>query len=173
MKKRKTIFLILFVVLACIAVCWLPITMAIHSWFFVEEPDFTYGEFSIQLTYELNGEAIIVDDIYVVEYSRHNPMTGYSWSGHIKSTDEDGIIIYEEENLKIICELGDETYYTGEYKKTLEPFVYLQKEERHFLFFKKEDIVVLSENVLFEQYGIKLVSWTAADPLDVYWKAYE
>ena len=171
MKNKKIIGLIL-IILLIVSVLWLPMTFAINSWFFVEDPDFTYGEFPMELTYEANAETITVKEIYVVEYSGHDPMLGYSWSGHIQSTDEKGIILYQEKNLKVICKLGDADYYigkSGRYENDIViPHIYVQEEKRSFLFFSKKEYTVLTEGELYEQYGIKLISWTTAEPLDVY-----
>ena len=138
------------------------------------EPQYTYEEFPMEITYKINDEIATKKEIYVVEYSGFNPELGYSYKGYIKSTDEDGIILYEEDNLKVICELGYADYYLGKvgrYENNVVPLhIYREETKNSFLFFKEKEYTVLTESELYEQYGIKIISWTTAEPLDDYWK---
>ena len=169
--KKKTIFLLIHIILIVLAIISLPLTFIIHSIFFAPPPSYaTYGEFPITLTYEINGETVTTNEIYVVECNGYNPMLGYTYSGRIQSTGEQGIILYQENNYKIICEFGTPDYYIGKtsgYENNIvPPHYYIQEEKRTFLFFKEKTFTVLTENELYEQYSIRLVSWTTAEPLE-------
>ena len=163
-----------FLILLFVAVFWLPIALLIDAWFFTEDPDFMYGEFPMELTYEINGETHTVNEIYVVEYYGYVPTDGHHWTGHIQSTGEAGIVLYEEENLKVICELGDADYYTGfsgHYEDNIvRPRIRMQEEKSYLLFFKKKESTTLTEEELYDRYGIKLIRWTTAPPVEDAWK---
>ena len=171
--KKKTIIKVTIIVFIIFVVLWLPITFAINSWFFVEDPEITFAEFPIEVTYELNGEIITVKEIYVVCYSGHNPMLGYQYKGYIQSTGEEGIILYEEGNLKVICELGDADYYIGKVGRyendIVPPHIYCQEEKKTFVFFKKREYTALNETELYDQYGIKIIDWKTTELLDDHW----
>ena len=132
---------------------------------FSKPPEVTYGEFPITLTYEKDGEIITQNAIYVCEYMGEDVMTGsVKWKEYIKGTGERGIIIYEENNVKIICELGSPQYYMGEreYKKEkIKP--HIVKEDNSFFDTK---VSVLSESQLYEQYNIKIISCDFPDPVE-------
>ena len=168
---RENVFTIIILVVIVAAVLGLPLTFIIYSLFIVEDPDFTYGEFPVELTYEINGEEVTVNEIYVVEYSAFNPMRGYIWTGYIQSTKEKGIILYEDDDLKVICELGYPGYYISEFDSDkayiVTPNVYELTEKRTFLFSKETEKDYLTETELYEKYGIKIISWTTADPIDM------
>lgn len=127
-------------------------------------PEFSYAEFSMELVYEKDGEEIIANEVYVVEFRGHNPMTGRTWKGYVKDTKETGIIIYLKDKTKIICVLGSPEYYIGEwtYKDGIKPHI-VKKEK--FLF--KTKTSVLSEEELYEQYNIKIISWKVDDPIEM------
>ena len=173
--KIKKIILIILVVLAAIPFVvglYLPLaffyTMVTH-----DDPDITYAEFPIELTYEMNGETYNVNEIYVVDYAGFDGMLGPTWRGYIKSTGKEGIILYQNNDVKVICELGDANYYIGKvgYKGNIvPPNIYVQEEKPCFLFFKEDNITKLTESDLLQLYGIEIISWTTAEPLDNYWE---
>lgn len=170
MKNHK-VFTIIVLIIVAAAVLWLPLTFIIYSLFIIEDPDFTYGEFPVELTYEINGEEVTVNEIYVVEYSGYDPMLGYGWTGYIQSTKEKGIILYKDDDLKVICELGYPGYYISEFESDkayiVSPNVYELTEKRTFLFSKEPEKDYLTETELYEKYGIKIIGWTTADPIDM------
>ncbi len=172
-KTIKTILTVIFGVLI-LAVIWaLPAAFTINA-LLQEPPEFTYGEFPMELTYEINGESITVNDIYVVEYSGYDGMLGYQWKGYIQSTGEKGILIYQENDIKIVCEIGDADYYvgkTGLYEDNIViPNVFVIEESRKFLNFKSETVTYIPQDKLYEQYGIKLINWSTAEPLKDYYE---
>ena len=62
--KKKTIFLLIPIILIVLAIISLPLTFIIHSIFFAPPPSYaTYGEFPITLTYEINGETVTTNEI--------------------------------------------------------------------------------------------------------------
>ena len=172
MQKGK-INVLRIIVLILFSVLVMSMLFILNSCFPAKNPNIMYEDFPMEVTYKINDEIVTLKEIYVVEYSGFNPELGYSYNGYIKSTNEDGIILYEEDNLKVICKLGDADYYigkSGRYENDVVPLhIYCQEEKQTFWFFKQKEYTVLTENELYEQYGIKIISWTTSDPLDNYW----
>lgn len=163
-KKVNILRIIAFVFFSVLVISML---FALNSCFGVKTPDIVYQEFPMEITYEINDEIVVLKGIYVIEYSGFNPELGHSYNGYIQSTGEDGFILYEEDRLKVICQLGNTDYYTGliKYENGVEPRAYRKEES----FFYGEQYYFLDENELYEQYGIKIISWTTSEPLDDYW----
>ncbi len=85
-------------------------------------PEINYGEFPFTLTYEINGEQITVQDVYICEldYCGYDINIGphRTWKKYVKSTGLENILITEDEERKIFCELGDDWYYMGDFEWT-------------------------------------------------------
>lgn len=164
-KKVSILRIIAFIFISVLVISML---FSLNSCFFVKDPDIVYQEFPMEITYEINDEIVTLKEIYVVEYIGFNPEIGYSYKGYIQSTGEDGFILYEDDDLKLICKLGDADYYIGitQYKNDVEPRAYRKEES----FFYGERYFFLDETELYEQYGIKIISWTTSKPLENYYK---
>ena len=173
-NKVKKLLPVLVVILVIVAVLWLPATYIIGA-FFAEEPDMTYMEFPMEITYEINGDVVTRKEIFVVKYLGLDPSIGYTYKGYIKGTEEKGIVLYEEDDLKVICELGTVDHFLGKYGGYEDgdvPMKLYCQEEKGFLLFKKEVKTDLTEGELYRKYGIKIISWTTAEPFEDYWSLY-
>ena len=163
-KKVKILKIIAFVFFSVLVI---SMSFALNSCFLVETPDVQYHEFPMEITYEINGEIVEQEGIYVIEYSGVDLELGHRYDGYIKSTGEDGFILYEEDRIKVLCKLGDAYYYTGliKYENGVEARAYRKEES----FWDGEQYYILDETELYEQYGIKIISWTTSEPLDDIW----
>ncbi len=172
MKKGK-INILSIIALILFGVLVISMLFVLNSCRSEEKREITYKEFPMEITYKINDEIVTKKETYVVEYSGYDPMRGDTYKGYIKGTNEDGIILYAEDALKVICELGSTDYYIGKTSRpedNVVPHIYCQETKQTFLFFKKEEYTVLTESELYEQYGIEIVSWTTTEPLDDYWE---
>ena len=173
--KKPQVILLIGVVCAVTAILVVSVMLAEDS-FFSEEPGITYAEFPLELTYEINGEPVSVNEVYVAKYRGRNVSTGDVWDGYIQRTGEEGIVLFEDGDCKILCELGNVDFYTGKYtfeNDSINPLVYLQEEKDGFLFFKETDYRLLTEEELYKEFGIRIISWTTSAPLKGYWERYQ
>lgn len=156
----------LFIV-TMVGVIALPWTaMAIYYNFFEEDPpapSVTYGEFPFEIVYEIGDETVVVNDVFICEFAGYGANEGNGkyrkWKSYVKSTREDGVLIFEDAVRKIYVGVGDPEYYMGEYKNcTLEPNVYdIDK-------IKNDDLFLPGE--LEEKYNIKILNWTFSEPIE-------
>ena len=66
----------------------------------VPEPQIKEGEFPFEMVYEIDGETITVNDIYVCEFDGFDWNEGVGkhrkWKGYIKSSGTDVLILLED-----------------------------------------------------------------------------
>ena len=133
-------------------------------------PENTSGEFPFELTYEINGEMITVNDSLMCKFDMyygdfHNSKA-VAWSSYLKSDEsKDEVLIAETDGVKFFCSVGSAGYYMGEYDDNYEasPNVYSVQEHKlggtltHFF---------QSEEELYEQYGIRIISYEFSPPIE-------
>lgn len=161
-KKGSILKIVAFVFFSVLVMSAL---FTLNSCSLVKRPDIVYHEFPMELTYEINGEVVVLKDIYVVEYIGLNPEIGHKYKGYMQSTEEDGFLLCEDAHIKVICQLGNPDYYVGIIKYEIEPRAYCKTES----FFYGEEYSFLDETELYEQYGIKIISWSTSEPLESYY----
>ena len=144
----------------------------IGTWLFTPnppKPQVTYGEFPFEVVYEIDGEIITINDVYVCEYVGIGANAGYgkhrTWKGYIKSTGEENLILLEDGSLKLACSLGGPKYYmsdpsmpTQEYAPKI--FYIISPDE-----FGGTSSGVMDIEPILEQYKITLVSWKLSEPI--------
>ena len=124
------------------------------------KPEITYGEFPLELTYKVDDELITVTDVLVCEYySYDETLDLIHWNEVMKSTNEMGFVLYDKGGVKITCRLGRAEYYMGEEGQE-EPQPIISKE------IKWIGSSSLTEKELKETYGIELISWKTAPPIE-------
>ena len=134
------------------------------------KPEITYGEFQLELTYTINDKTIKVSDIYVCEYVGYNEsMNSPNWSGVMKSTKEDGFVLYDKDRTKIYCMLGYPEYYMGEIQEKPTPVIWIEK--KGVVFGAASGII--SEKQLLEKYSIEIKEWKTAPPIENSFKEFE
>ena len=133
------------------------------------EPTITHGEFPFELVYEINGETVTVNDVYICEYDG----IGFSsifgkkerrWKGYIKGTGEEGVFLTEDKERAIYCFVGDAEFYMNDEKypeqRPLTPRLY------NVEIILIGDIPIYSTEELMERYDIKIISWEFSDPVE-------
>ena len=130
------------------------------------EPTVKYGEFPFKLTYVLNGNTVTVSNTYVCEYVGVGWDTGRGffpkWNGYVKETGLENVLICEDEDRMVFCQVGDPLFYMGYPEqlawenKSLEPHLYtVEKNDTKYLPFDKIQSV----------YNIEIVEWEFFDPI--------
>jgi hypothetical protein len=153
------------------------------------KPDITYGEFPFKLTYKLNGETKIIEDVIVCEYdgieSRGEAGKYRKWTITIKGNSEwmpnsDGeLILLDTSNkeisnsqgdkvLEIHFFVGDAGYYMGD-----EDALYVAEAQQlnrvYYLYAIKDGSIrygTFSADEAYEKVGIKLISWEGSDRIE-------
>ena len=156
MKKSVIILLVLMIVLS------------FSSCENVPEPQIKEGEFPFEIVYEIDGEIITVNDVYICEFDGFDWNEGVGkhrkWKGHIKSSEAEELILLEDGDLKFAVSVGSPEYYMSDPScqwSENTPSIYFIKPN------KLGGITSGSSNIetLLEQYKLKLISWNFADPI--------
>ena len=84
----------------------------------VPEPQIKEGEFPFEIVYEIDGEIITVNDVYVCEFDGFDWNEGAGkhrkWKGYIKSSGSEGLILLEDGDLKLAVSVGSPEYYMSD-----------------------------------------------------------
>ena len=126
-------------------------------------PKETYGEFPFTLEYTVGEDTFIIDDILVCKYDGVEWDEGNgkhrTWKEYIKSTGDEALLIYEDQKLKVYCNIGKAEYYMDDYKYTLtEPFIPQ--------LYCDTTYISGSGNELLDTYDIKLIDWQLSKPIE-------
>ena len=134
-----------------------------------QKPVITKYDFPFSITYELDGETVVLSDVYSVRYDRND---GYAdtksrvYVGNIKGMDEEETTWYElrkDDNGRIVLNtklyadymMGDTEYDYFNY----EPFA------PQILYYDTQEVEYTDEETLASQ-GVKLVSWEYPQPVE-------
>jgi len=170
---KKKYILVLFIICAGIpllkaflqVVAWLLIAIAFsldsHE---LPEPVITYGEFPFRLEYKINGETVVVEDVIICEYHGVSSAIGSNsrlWSKKLKN--KSNLVIFEDDNVRIICDVGTPEYYMGdpEYITSGEP-----KEPYFYIYNNRPKSNTLNTQQLIELYKIELVDAKFSEPIE-------
>lgn len=151
------------------AIIFLPwITIYISGLFMSKPsaPQITYGEFPFRLEYEINGEKLVVEDTMICEYDGVGWNEGWGkfrkWKGYLENSDEESVLLINDNTRKIYCFVGSAEYYMGDErypkKRPLTPRVYMVKLD-------DMDTTTFTQEELLEKYKIKLISWDFSEPI--------
>lgn len=181
--KSITIILVILVI-ALIIVFW-PV---IQFWLgfgggtyftHVPEPKIKYGEFPFRLTYELNGETIMIEDTVICKFDGFKVMgeagKRRQWKTYLKSGNEQITLLdfrplgeinqFGQTMLELFFSYGNAEYYMGdEYPSIPTVSTYIE-----YLYQTTDGIIgssAYTDNVAWEKYKIKLISWEAAPPIE-------
>lgn len=170
MKRKYKIILTIAIILLIIIILYLPWLMMVKYYVFEHDttqpspPEITYGEFPIELIYEINGKTITVNDVYICKYNGYNDaLNTRRWIGQMKSTGEYAVLLYHKGNEKIFCRIASPGFFMGEKGAQSAP-PYTVIKEKNTLFSQSSGVI--DENELYEQYKIKIVSWSFSDPIE-------
>ena len=175
--QRKNLLVIVLSIAMCFFVIVMLIPCAVMSIHYVgtaisnirnpaerePAPEITYGEFPISVTYEIDGEIMTVNEIYVCEFSGYTGSGRRQWNGYIKSTGENGIVLLETKNEQLYYRLGVPSALMGdtEMKQEIEPVVI-----RKSTFWFNNSAGVVGEDDLYSEYGIRIVDWSTVEPIE-------
>lgn len=158
MKKYFLALLVIFVVFSFSSCASVP------------SPQITEAEFPFEIVYEIDGETVTVSDVYVCEFDgiewNENAGKHRQWKGYVKSTGDNDLVLAEDGNVKVVCDLGAPAYYMDdpsmEAAGEVVPTVYCVTT------FASGGVssVTLDDTTLLEQYRIKLVSWSFSLPIE-------
>ena len=162
-----SILLISILIVAYFMLPWIILYWAISSSPDPLLPQITYGEFPFELVYEINGERVIVNDIYVCEYdglivSEGSGSKERTWKGYVKSTgDEYGVVLAEDNERVVYCFVGDAEFYMNDPETpegtALTPHIFDKK------IISAE---IMQSDELIEFYDIKIISWQFSKPIE-------
>ena len=132
------------------------------------EPQIKEGEFPFEIVYEIDGETVTVNDIYICEFDGFDWNEGVGkhrkWKGYIKSSGEEELILFEDSNLKFAVSVGSPEYYMSDpncsYSENTPSIYYIKPNE-----FGGVSSGVEGIEPLLEQYKLKLVSWNFSKPI--------
>lgn len=138
------------------------------------EPAIKYGEFPFKLTYEVNGEIHVYEDVVICEYDGvDNLGTGgkkRKWSKRLKSGNEHIVLLQDKTNdvpFEIYASIpGLPEYYMGDFKKSKEEYEQGMKDDR-YLGYKQKDIEhSIKKEKALEQYGVKVINVECSQPIE-------
>ncbi len=139
------------------------------------QPEISYAEFPFEIVYEVEGETVTVNDIYVCEYEGIGMNEGVGkyreWKGYVKSTGEKKLILLEVDIGTFACAVGYPEYYMNDptmldeaYTPTID---FIPSSDLVRYSDEWEEVVALASEpeAMYEQYQIHLVSWKLSDPI--------
>lgn len=121
------------------------------------------------MTYKIGTETINVNNTYVCKFTGISWDTGRGfyrkWSGYVKETGLENVLIIEDSERKIFCQVGDPRYYMGDNNylswKTdslSPPHLYVVKKSNKFDYISVDQIKQI--------YDIEILSWEFSKPLE-------
>jgi hypothetical protein len=157
------------VFLAYYAFPWILIFIGIHLEPNPPRPQITYGEFPFRLEYEINGERKVIQDSLICEFDGFGADEGRGkyreWKQRLASGNERVTLLKVNDNLEIYYSPGSAKYYMddmesgGEYKHGYPDALVSEKRGKI-----TSNRLILADQLL-KEYGIKLISWDASQPL--------
>ncbi|WP_407453779.1 hypothetical protein [Methanobrevibacter sp.] len=135
----------------------------------VPKPQITESEFPFEIVYEIDGQVITVNDVYVCEFDGFDWNEGVGkhrkWKGYIKSSGAEELVLLEDGDLKLAVSVGFPEYYMSDQSitqiKELTPSIYYIKPNE----LGGTTSGSLDIEPLLEQYKLKLVSWNFSEPI--------
>ena len=135
-----------------------------------KKPVNIYGEFPFILTYEINGEIKVIQDIIVCTYDGIglNEASGKyrKWSSVLKSGNNEIILLKINDTFEIYYNHGSAQYYMGDIEQlsdlSANPIGVRYKEKVKNIFNKDGS---LDAETLWNTYAIRIISWECAPPI--------
>ncbi len=152
-------FIIGIIIVAFTSIPWICLYLGIVFSKDPLSPQQTNGEFPYKLVYESDGRTQIKEGKFICKYEGISMDEGRGkyrvWAGFVEGTDEESVLLLENEEAKIYCYIGDAGYYMGDINYSehspdtpIKPRLYCRP--------KKKDAPILSENEIFLKYKIKI-----------------
>lgn len=183
MSKRKVLKPLIIIIIIASVIILSPIilifSLNLFAWgsIFVggwlspnpPKPEITYAEFPFEIVYEMDGELVTVNDVYVCEFDGFGWNEGVGkhreWKGYFQSTGEDEFVLLQDGNLSLAVSVGYPEYYMSdptEYDVEKEPYIYYIIDPNEL---GGTSSGVMDIEPILEQYKIKLVRWNLSEPI--------
>lgn len=164
MKPKKILFFSIALIIAIILGGVIILFSAKKKF----EPKEKYAEFPFSLTYSIDGEIVTIDGTYVCEFDGIGWDTGRGyyrkWIGYVKETGLENVLIIEDSDRQIFCQVGDPRYYmenseglSWAVESLSPPHLYSVKKSDGF-----DDMLV---EEIKQHYKIEIISWDFSQPL--------
>jgi len=178
MKKILLILLVLLIipvaVMGYFALPWIAIGVGLYRSPDPPMPEITYGEFPFRLVYELNGEIIVVEDVIICKFDGIGMDEGRGkhrkWTRRLASGNDRIILLEIDDTTSIRYTPGGEArYYMGDMEEL--EILGLDFDNRMsfaHIYDPNDDSLrstIIPTDKLFEQYGIRLISWEPSPPI--------
>ena len=132
------------------------------------DPKIKNAEFPFLLTYKHNEELVTVEGTYVCEYDGVGWDSGRmfyrKWKGYVKETGLENVLICEDSERRVFCQVGEPRYYMGDFQdlgwddiSLSPPHLYIVKKNANYEF--------LSVDEIKQVYAIEIVSWEFSNPI--------
>ena len=181
-KRKQRVKFILVMILVIILIPVLLVAYLSLPWVMMyafqylppygDMPKIMIAEFPFELTYELSGQEITVNDSLVCKIDgiacNAEVGTDILWTSHLKSNKKRrGVFITEREGIQLFCSLGEPAYYMGDTEEIRENYI---PEPRVFYTKTKEDgketDIFPSDEYLYNEYGIRIIDWELSSPIE-------
>ena len=165
---KRILIAIVAVILAISIILMLPVIFFNIAYLFtpVARPEITYGEFPFTLVYEIEGEVITINDVYVCKFDGFTTNTAgkfREWKGYLKSNGNEDLFVTEIDGLDIYIIIGPPEYYMGEeqysYSNIIPSFYCIEKTGKHTHSYH------LTTEEAYSQYSLKLLEWELSQPI--------
>ena len=173
----KSIVLIIFII---IVMGILSIYAALSGVFdSIAKPEIKYGEFPLKVTYEVNGEIKVIEEVIVCEYYG---MGGGGeggkqriWTTHTKDSPAGVVLLEINEYTKLTISYESPEYYMDDLHITIkEQYLEWQRDNtvNRVFYVKTYDeagVGISAEHMnsekVYELYSLKLISWEPSPPI--------
>ena len=163
MKKLKLIICVVLVVMLTVLFSGCLARVSI--------PEIKEGRFEFSVTYEINGEEKTYSGVYVCKYDgAYKTLAGEGcyWKGYIENSEENGVIPIQtnEDGIIYIDLYFVPEYFMGDPDAILfdvpAPALYMVYHSDN----PDEESYETNEEVLAASYGVRIISYKYADPIE-------
>ena len=164
MRYKKILFVIVLMAIIMLGGVVILFSFKKHI-----EPTTKYAEFPFTLTYNVNGETVDINGTYVCEFKEIGWDTGRGfyrkWAGYVKETGLENVLIIEDSERQIFCQVGDPRYYmekdeseSWETESLSPPHLYAVNKSSEYNYISVEQIKQI--------YNIEFVDWNFSNPIE-------
>ena len=126
-------------------------------------PKITYGEFPFRIEYRIGDETHIVEDVVICEYDGIKWDEGNGkhrkWKKRLKSNGESNLLIVQDGDISIFCNVGSAEYYMNDQSKYLKQTKFIPN------LYPNKGGIFRSQKEIMEKYKLELVAWEFSEPV--------
>lgn len=188
MQKKFTKIIVISVVVAVLLTIIVLLAITVLPWATIgigslltpspPKPEIAYGEFPFKLTYELNGEIKIIEDIIVCEFDGFKSLGEAGkyrkWKQYIKSTGNEYIqLLKVSDDLELFYSPESAEHYMGDPKYSNDSVVYNAQPKTEFKsieYAKTNDDGTITYSAFltdeaYSQYRLRMIDWDPSEPI--------